>query len=540
MAVVTGHLPIPEAVRGHGLLGFVRPDRWSAPWSGRWSEGALVLAVAVVAGLVRVPFVAAPLGADEGGFLMVAAQWSPGTSLYGDYWVDRPPLLIALFALADHLGGVVPLRLLAVLLVMTSVLLAGRIGALLSADAGAGPTGPESRFSGGLPAAVTAAVFLVDPLFGALEVNGELLAVPFVLAGIAAILTARQAPTRRARSWWLGGAGAAAAAAALVKQNEIDVVIFGLVALVTSAVVARRRGRHSRLGPDLATLAGGAAVVSIVALLAAAARGTSPAGLWDALVVFRAQALTAIQQSTSGASDTRLWHLLTALVASGALVLVVQLVRHLLRSRGTTRPLTADLHAAVLALLAWEMVSVLGGGSYWLHYLVALVPGLVVAVGVVAAPRRAGSTPTVRPLAVIPALAGCALVAAVSMTGVVIVSPPGSTEVPVASWLSQHARPGDTAVVAYGHPNILRTAGLSSPYANLWSLPARVLDPRLAQLSAVLAGPQRPTWVITGTHGLDTWGIDPAAGDAQLAAHYRPVARVDDHVIYLDQAQPRP
>ena len=40
------------------------------------------------------PFLARPLSPDEGGFLLVASQWEPGTSLYGHYWVDRPPLLM--------------------------------------------------------------------------------------------------------------------------------------------------------------------------------------------------------------------------------------------------------------------------------------------------------------------------------------------------------------------------------------------------------------------------------------------------------------
>lgn len=50
---------------------------------------------------------------------MVVGQWSPGTSLYGNYWVDRPPLLIGLFQLA-YLGGggAVTLRLMGIAAVM--------------------------------------------------------------------------------------------------------------------------------------------------------------------------------------------------------------------------------------------------------------------------------------------------------------------------------------------------------------------------------------------------------------------------------------
>jgi hypothetical protein len=55
---------------------------------------------AVLAGLGWLPFVGAPASPDEGGYLLVASQWSRGTSLYGNYWVDRPPLLIGVHELA--------------------------------------------------------------------------------------------------------------------------------------------------------------------------------------------------------------------------------------------------------------------------------------------------------------------------------------------------------------------------------------------------------------------------------------------------------
>ena len=71
--------------------------------------------LAVVVALVRLPFLLLPLSPDEGGYLLVASQWAPGSSTYGDYFVDRPPLLMGLFGLADALGGAVPLRLLGLL-----------------------------------------------------------------------------------------------------------------------------------------------------------------------------------------------------------------------------------------------------------------------------------------------------------------------------------------------------------------------------------------------------------------------------------------
>jgi len=51
-------------------------------------------------------------------------------------------------------------------------------------------------------------------------------------------------------------------------------------------------------------------------------------------------------------------------------------------------------------------------------------------------------------------------------------------------------------VVGFGNPAILENAGMASPYPQLWSLPVRVLDPRLAEFTKVLtpATIARPGW----------------------------------------------
>ena len=94
----------------------------------RLSTPTAVLLLAALSVLARVPSMFRPLSPDEGGFLMVAAQWATGTSLYGDYWVDRPPLLIMLFQLADQAGADrSALRLLGDVSVGSSVLLAAAL-----------------------------------------------------------------------------------------------------------------------------------------------------------------------------------------------------------------------------------------------------------------------------------------------------------------------------------------------------------------------------------------------------------------------------
>jgi hypothetical protein len=100
-------------------------------WPAARHSWVVTLAAAVVV-LVRLPWLGAPLSSDEGGFLFVAGQWHHGGgSLYGSYWVDRPPLLIGLFALAHLLGGTVALRLLGCVAAVVVVLLAAKLGRLV-------------------------------------------------------------------------------------------------------------------------------------------------------------------------------------------------------------------------------------------------------------------------------------------------------------------------------------------------------------------------------------------------------------------------
>ena len=78
-----------------------------APWRRRIGTApktwVLVMAAGVCLGWL--PFMARPLSPDEAGYLIVGGQWAEGSSLYGDYWVDRPPGLIAIFELAETMGG---------------------------------------------------------------------------------------------------------------------------------------------------------------------------------------------------------------------------------------------------------------------------------------------------------------------------------------------------------------------------------------------------------------------------------------------------
>lgn len=455
--------------------------------------------LALAAVLTRLPFLDRPLSPDEGGFLLLAGQWSPGSSLYGAYWVDRPPLLLGLFGVADHLGGAVGLRVVGMVAVALAVVLAGVLGHVAA---------PERRWAPAL-AAGTAAVFLSTPLFGTREVNGELLAAPFVMAGLVAVFRAVD-DGRRTWAWW-AAAGALTVCAAAVKQNMVDVAVAALVALVwLSRACGVRRAVHGAAS----ALAG--AVVALVALMVwAESRGTEPRALWDAVVSFRFHAAAVISNGQPGTTTDRLQSMLTALVRSGGPVLFLLPVLGVARAR-----LPGCLPFAAGAVCLWEAIGVAGGGSYWWHYLVGFVPGLVLVTVALARHR--------------PGLQAC-VVAVLLYATLLGFQVHRTTEDPTATlraneaagrYLASHARPGDTGVVAYGTPSILQKADMPSPYEYLWSLPVRVRDPKLTELARVLRGPQRPTWLVVPGDTLATWGVDSEQAQEVVDRRYRLVAVV--------------
>ncbi|MFC3689979.1 hypothetical protein [Aquipuribacter hungaricus] len=501
----TGPAPDRSAGRGRGA------GRGRDRSGGRlWPWVAVVVAAAV---LLRLPLLGSPLSRDEAGYLMVASQLGPGSSVYGGYWVDRPPLLLAVFAVADRLGGAEALRATGLLVVAAAVVAAAVLGATAAAAPG--------RVRAGVLCAATAGVFLVTPLFGTTEVNGELVAAPFVLSGVALLLRAVRAGATPGRPGLLAAAGVAGAAAVLVKQNQWDVV----VALAALVLAGRWSHAPGRLRPrDAVPFLGGAAATGAAALAGAAATGTTPAELWDAAVVFRVEAAAVVASSASDATGDRLVDLGEAFLRSGAPLVLLLLVAPL---RRRPAPGALDLRAAAAAVLAWESVAVLGGASYWPPYLICSVTGLTMATAVVQGGARGVGRAWAAGLVPI----AWAVVACLLALAAAVAHPPARPQDDVVAWLRAHTAPGDDALVAYGHPDVLHGAGLHSPYPDLWSLPVRVHDPRLADLAALLSGPAAPDWVVLTGPSLRTWGIDARAGTRALEEHYVEEAVVGRYTV---------
>lgn len=488
---------------------------------GVWATPGLLFA-ALVTAAAWLPFLHSALTSDESGFLLLAQHWSPGHSLYGDYWVDRPPLLLWLFSVAAHLGptgataaGVTApdVKVLGGLASGASVILVGVLARQFA---------PEVRWAR-RAAVVLAAALLSSPLFGMPETDGEVLAVPFVLLGLVCLVAALRRPWG-ARVILLGvGAGASGMAAALVKQNVIDVFVFGVV------LVVLLRGRVRRLGGRLAAVGAGAAGMLGVAVAGAWAQGTSVGGLWDAIVVFRIRASGVIGSSASEATAQRMTGLIVAFLTSGAaLVLAVSAATVMARTVCVRRQATpaaanpaalnpaqsaAGLTWPVVALVAWELCGVVLGGSYWLHYLTGLVPGLVLMIAIARPGLWSRRVLTV----------AVAYIAAASLAVWVhhVATPASvSSDAQVMSYLREHAQATDRVVVGFGHPDIVAGSGLQSPYEHLWSLPVRVRDPRLEELREVMAGPSAPRWLVVAGDSLDTWALDAQQAQQYLERHY--------------------
>jgi len=360
---------------------------------------------------------------------------------------------------------------------------------------------PGRRWAPALTAA-TAAVFLSTPLFGTREVNGELLASPFVLGGLLAVFLA---VAGRSVAWW-AAAGVLAVCAMAVKQNMADVVVAAAVAL---AWQLRAYGLRRAAYGALAAVAGGATALAAIVVWAEL-RGTEPRELWDAVVAFRFQAAAVISAAQPTSAGNRLAGMLRAFALSGApLLFLLPLVSaRRARERGPL-PLVAA------AVCLWEVVGVAGGGSYWWHYLVGLVPGLVLLVAAIARHRPGLQAAVALVLA-------CATVSgALSAVQHPVTTGSASDDVRAADYIAAHARPGDTGLVAFGVPSILQKAGLESPYEYLWSLPVRVRDPKLTELTKVLSGPRHPTWVVVSGASLDTWGVDATRAQQVFDSRYQ-------------------
>jgi hypothetical protein len=477
----------------------------------RTPVGVWVAAGVVVA--LRLPFVGSPLGSDEAGYLAVAQQWhSGGSSLYGNYWVDRPPLLITIFRAAALLGGTVPLRLIGIGAAVVAVLAVGRTAGILAGRGAA------------TWAALAASAFLVSPLAGASEVNGELLAAPFVAVGIAGLVEALMSDSPRRAAVASGLAGVCGVAAVLVKQNMLDVLVFGgTLALLTARTVG-----PAHLRRVAAWFVAGGLLAAVVMALWTLAHGTSLSGVWFAMYQFRVEADRVMSTYPSAAAVARQHRLLLEalengmVIVAGLLAVVVSRRRHDHPTPDRASAVARAVPWALVATLAYGVVSIYLGQGFWVHYLVQLAVPLAITAGLAFSSR-----PRLAPLVV--GLAGASAVAAVLYS---VLQPPSGSGDRLGQEIGAVACPNDTIITVWGHAEVTRSSGLRSPYPYLWYLPERTLDPELNLLDATLQRATAPVWLVTWS-GTGLRGVDTSTLSSTLAQDYYPVAYLEDATVYL-------
>ena len=366
-------------------------------------------------------------------------------------------------------------------------------------------------------------------MIGTTEINAELLGAPLTLLSVGFLLAGVRPPVRRPLGWrrtsQVALAGASGAAAVLVKQNLLDALVFGAALALAAALAGRWPWARSRTVLAVGVLG----ALLPIGLTVSVGRDRGPgsrATVGDALRVPRRRLERDRQRGLAGqrraAADARL-----AGGVSGIAVVVA------VGSATLWRPLRGrdPLVVATVAMVGWEVVGIVGGGSYWAHYLVGLLPGVVLVVAVTATRgarvRRAGVAALA--FTVASAVLSTGMQAGTARTRE---ARPDKTDV-VGTWLRDASIAGDTGTVLYGNADLLLTAHLPPGTDQLWSLPTRALDPRLLQLSQQLNGPHPPTWVVQW-FPLDTWGLDPEHRVlATLTMRYRVVTTICGVPIYL-------
>jgi hypothetical protein len=492
----------------------------------RFGGPALTIAAAIAAIAAWLPFLRSPLMPDEAGFLTLGEQWGPGKSLYGDYWVDRPPLLIAVYSAISVFatagpspdGAISPgVRLFGGAVAGLTVLLA----AALAREVAPGST--VARI--GAPLLTLALVS--SPLLGMPNTNGELLALPFAFAGLVLLARALLSPASRSAVALAMAAGGFALAATMIKQNVVDVFVFAVVALIG---LSRRHDAWKRLA---AGFLGGSALAFGAIVGFASTRGTSPADLWHAVVVFRYHATELIGSNISDERADRLLLVVEGFFLSGCGVVLVVLAPVVANAAHDQLEPARYLALPAIAMAAWEVIAAGISGSYWLHYITGLIPGVVLLV-ILAAPLARWRTFVV-------AGVGLALAVNAGVWAYRIADPPQSAEdALVSNYLLSRSSPGDRAIIGFGHPNVLAGTGLRNPYPYLWSLPMRVHDPHLREARRVLSGPEAPRWFVVHSDSPRWWSDEAKEARDYVSRHYVKETKLGDWHVFERTPRPRP
>jgi hypothetical protein len=485
-----------------GREGDGREQGGASIYAFSWGTPALgaLLAVALAV-LARLPFLGAPLTADEGGYAEVARLWQRSHTLYAEAWVDRPQGLVLVYrGISDlGLGSTVGFRaaaaFVAALTVLATMLVALRLGGRIAASA----------------AALLLATAGSSPFIESFTLSGELLAtLPAALSLLAFV-----AYLRRGRTELLLVAGLLTGTAFMVKQSALDAGMAAVAYLVWT------RGRRA-LGPVSLLVTAAAIPLAFGALTAA-----SVGDWWYAVFAYRGQGDSLVTGSLPWRAHL-LWLSLPA--ASKALALV-----GLLAGIGWRRsPLLARLWLGAAA------VGVLGGGNFHTHYYIQLAPPLAVIAGfgVAALWDSAGRI----------AWAACGGTAA---AGLAIAAPiwfvSGAAQAraiwphdphlvhdrTVARYVRGHTRPTQTVYVLWAAADLYYLADRAPSFDYLWYRNVQAIPGALPKAEAMIAA-RKPVLIVAVQA---PWAMDRTGQAGRiLRAEYRRTRVVAGVPIYERRA----
>lgn len=497
----------------------LRPSTLTAQIGSLVDSKHTIAIAALAAFVLRLPGLTRPIRADEAGFLLVARSWDPQPdSMFGPYFVDRPPSLIALFRFSDLLGGPHFIRVVGALACALLVVSAAQTARLIADDRSA-------RWTAVAMAAITA-----NPLIDIVAVKGELLGLPFVMGACWLALLA----LKHGSLWYAAGAGLLAGAAMGFKQNLVGGLVFCGVLLIASWLTGKvTRAEFARL--SAAGLAG-AAVPVLGTVVWALMEGVRLHTMSYAIYGFRSDAARVIAEGSAHAPTHRAWVMVSIALAAGPALMIGGFLVHIRGEWADDRAITA----ATLAILLVDGAALVAGASFWNDYLFALLPGTALCVALLA--RRASK----RGRAMQVVIAGAALSSAACLVGWLGYNAAGNQEfdeVHTGEALADSAVPGDTLVVFGGRADAQFASGLPSPYRFLWSLPMRTLDPDLTDLRAVIEGRDAPTWIVEWVP-FDTWSDE--GGDAlgrlvdERYVEHGSACGNDDRTVFLLRGVERP
>jgi 4-amino-4-deoxy-L-arabinose transferase-like glycosyltransferase len=472
-----------------------------------------VVAIAVLAVLVRLRFLDVPLSVDEGGYAAVARFWASGSHIYRDVWVDRPQGLLLLYRGAFDLFGPHAWAVRALATAWGAGL--ASVVALLVARVADRRTG--------LVAGALVAVLSVGPRIEGFAANGELLS---ALPAACALLVFAIWWSRR-RDGLLLAAGALAAFAILVKQSGYDgggTIVIWLALAAWRGWLPRRQALRA-----IGIVAIGALIPILLALAHGAATGLDR--WWFAVAKYRLSVESVATGSLSHRADL-LW---SAFATSWPCIVPLMV----LAPFGIAVAIRTQRGALLVVWAALSLTGFVLGGLFNPHYFVGLIApfSALAALGLQQlVARRGARIATIAAVVLLapPAIAAWPVVSASSPSDVSWrTSHDGRilTDRTVGAWLRARTRPGETVYALYADASLYFAADRPPAFKYLWFLGEQRIPGALGELRDILAGPNAPRYIVVYQPPRSMPGAAAAGIPAVLRARYAQFAKVDGHDV---------